>query len=73
MLPEAVSENNKGYLLVNNDPIIWAMLNAIKEQQQEIKAQRQQIRALRKRAVRLESKLAEIQRERSSLEMASVK
>ena len=33
VIPEAVSENNKGYLLVNNDPIIWSMLNAIKEQQ----------------------------------------
>jgi molecular chaperone GrpE (heat shock protein) len=28
--------------LVNNDPILWAMLNAIKEQQQQI--QRQQVR-----------------------------
>ena len=66
VLPEAVTENNKGYLLVNNDPIIWAMLNAIKEQQQ-------QIRALRKRAVRLESKLTELQRERGQVKVASVK
>jgi trimeric autotransporter adhesin len=36
VIPEAVSENQKGFLLVNNDPIIWAMLNAIKEQQREI-------------------------------------
>jgi hypothetical protein len=40
VIPEAVTENSKGYLLVNNDPIIWAMLNAIKEQQKEIEAQR---------------------------------
>ncbi|MGO9086047.1 MAG: tail fiber domain-containing protein [Terriglobales bacterium] len=33
VIPEAVTENSKGYLLVNNDPIIWSMLNAIKEQQ----------------------------------------
>jgi hypothetical protein len=66
VLPEAVSENNKGYLLVNNDPIIWAMLNAIKEQQQEIKA-------LRKRAVKLESKLKELQTQRGQFEVASVK
>jgi len=66
VLPEAVSENNKGYLLVNNDPIIWAMLNAIKEQQQEIKA-------LRKRAVRLESKLKELQTQRGQVEVASMK
>ncbi len=39
-IPEAVSENSKGYLLVNNDPIIWAMLNAIKEQQRQIGAER---------------------------------
>jgi hypothetical protein len=26
VIPEAVTENNKGYLLVNNDPIIWSML-----------------------------------------------
>jgi hypothetical protein len=38
VIPEAVTENSKGYLLVNNDPIIWSMLNAIKEQQEEIRA-----------------------------------
>ena len=35
--PEAVTKNDKGYLLVNNDPILSTMLNAIKEQQQTIK------------------------------------
>lgn len=30
VIPEAVTENSKGYLMVNNDPIIWSMLNAIK-------------------------------------------
>jgi len=25
VIPEAVTENSKGYLLVNNDPIIWTM------------------------------------------------
>ena len=43
VIPEAVSENSKGYLLVNNDPILWTMLNAIKEQQQQIRKQRDQI------------------------------
>src|SRR5262249_1170194 len=33
VLPEAVSATESGYLTVNNDPIIWTMLNAIKEQQ----------------------------------------
>ena len=36
IIPEAVSKNEKGYLLVNNDPILWTMLNAIKEQQAQI-------------------------------------
>jgi hypothetical protein len=38
VIPEAVSENSRGYLLVNNDPILWTMLNAIKQQQAEIEA-----------------------------------
>ena len=38
VIPEAVSRNNRGYLLVNNDPILWTMLNAIKQQQAEIEA-----------------------------------
>jgi hypothetical protein len=36
IIPEAVSKNANGYLMVNNDPILWTMLNAIKEQQKEI-------------------------------------
>lgn len=31
IIPEAVFENDKGYLMIENDPIIWTMLNAIKE------------------------------------------
>jgi hypothetical protein len=40
LIPEAVSADNQGYLIVNNDPILWAMLNAIKEQQAQIREQR---------------------------------
>ena len=46
VIPEAVTENKKGYLLVNNDPIIWTMLNAIKEQQRLIRQQQAQIARL---------------------------
>ncbi|HTW58651.1 MAG TPA: DNRLRE domain-containing protein [Terriglobales bacterium] len=63
-IPEAVTENNKGYLLVNNDPVIWAMVNAIKQQQQEIKS-------LRKRQAKLESALAQVKRERAETRLAS--
>jgi hypothetical protein len=48
VIPEAVTENSKGYLLVNNDPIIWSMLNAIKEQQGEFKQEQAElVKALR--------------------------
>ncbi len=48
VIPEAVTENSKGYLLVNNDPIIWSMLNAIKEQQGEFRQQQAELaKALR--------------------------
>ncbi|MGH9932214.1 MAG: tail fiber domain-containing protein [Pyrinomonadaceae bacterium] len=47
IIPEAVTRNDNGYLTVNNDPIIWTMLNAIKEQQKEIEQLKGQVRQLR--------------------------
>ena len=47
VIPEAVSANADGYLMVNNDPIIWTMLNAIKEQQKEIIDLKREVRRLR--------------------------
>ncbi len=47
IIPEAVSRNENGYLQVNNDPILWTMLNAIKEQQKEIEQLKGQVRQLR--------------------------
>jgi len=47
VIPEAVTKNDKGFLLVNNDPILWTMLNAIKEQQKEIEQLRGEVRKLR--------------------------
>ena len=49
VIPEAVTKSSNGYLMLNSDPIIWAMLNAIKEQQKEIVELKRQIRQLRKR------------------------
>jgi len=46
VIPEAVTKNANGYLMVNNDPILWTMLNAIKEQQKEIVELKGQIRQL---------------------------
>ena len=47
VIPEAVTANADGYLMVNGDPIIWTMLNAIKEQQQEILKLKNEVRRLR--------------------------
>ena len=47
VIPEAVTKNSNGYLMVNNDPILWTMLNAIKEQQKEIAELKGQVRKLR--------------------------
>lgn len=47
VIPEAVTKNSNGYLMVNSDPILWTMLNAIKEQQKEIEQLKGQIRQLR--------------------------
>jgi hypothetical protein len=52
VIPEAVTANAEGYLMVNNDPIIWTMLNAIKEQQAQIQELKQEVQRLRARTRR---------------------
>lgn len=52
VIPEAVNSTESGYLTVNNDPIIWTMLNAIKEQQKEIEQLKTEVRRLRATARR---------------------
>lgn len=47
VIPEAVSSTDTGYLTVNNDPIIWTMLNAIKEQQKQIEQLKSEVRRLK--------------------------
>jgi hypothetical protein len=49
IVPEAVTQNSNGYLMINNDPILWTMLNAIKEQQREIVQLRAQVKKLQSR------------------------
>ena len=49
VIPEAVTTTENGFLQVNNDPILWTMLNAIKEQQKEIEQLKGQIKQLRAR------------------------
>jgi hypothetical protein len=47
VIPEAVSRSGNGYLQIDNDPILWTMLNAIKEQQAQIEQLREEVRQLR--------------------------
>ena len=47
VIPAAVTQNDKGYLMVNNDPIIFSMLNAIKEQQKQIEELQNEVRRLK--------------------------
>jgi hypothetical protein len=61
VIPEAVTENSKGYLLVNNDPIIWSMLNAIKEQQEEISALKSELQATRQSLQEVQAQVARTQ------------
>jgi hypothetical protein len=56
-IPEAVSTNETGYRLVNNDPILWTMLNAIKEQQAQIQTLRSANATLAMRLVTIERTL----------------
>jgi len=49
VIPEAVTQTDNGYLVVNNDPILWTMLNAIKEQQKQIERLNKKIARLQRR------------------------
>ena len=64
LIPEAVTENSKGYMMVNNDPIIWSMVNAIQQQQREIEAQQKLIQEQRQA---MKSLVAEVRETRKAL------
>jgi len=50
VLPEAVRPTDQGYLQLQSDPILWTMLNAIKEQQVQIAALKKLVCRSRRRA-----------------------
>jgi len=64
-IPEAVQRNKDGYLVVNNDPIIWTMFNAIKELNQknetEVKAKDAEIQKLKQQNDSLAERLNELE------------
>jgi hypothetical protein len=72
VIPEAVTKNGKGYLLVNNDPILWAMLNAIQEQQGQIREQKEQIRKQQEQ-IRTQQALTHNQQEQIRAQQAQIR
>jgi hypothetical protein len=71
VIPEAVTRNSRGYLLVNNDPILWTMLNAIKQQQTQIEAL---TRSAREKDAQIQKLTEQAQAlEKLQLEMAGLK
>jgi hypothetical protein len=63
-VPDAVQQSGTGYLVVNNDPIIWTMVNAIKEldqkHQSETKAKDAEIQELKQRLDELEATVKQL-------------
>ncbi|MCP4707998.1 MAG: tail fiber domain-containing protein, partial [Planctomycetes bacterium] len=47
VIPDAVSETDEGYLSLNMDPVVMAMLNAIKQQQKQIEVMQGEIETLK--------------------------
>ena len=57
VIPEAVTKTESGYRMITNDPIIWTMLNGIKEQQAQIATLRSSNVALSMRLRAVEKRL----------------
>ena len=78
VIPEAVQKNAQGYLLINNDPIMWAAVNAIKEQQAQIEKQQTQINQQQGEIAALQQQLRQVNQQRAVIrqqqqEMAAIK
>ncbi len=57
IIPEAVTKTADGYLMVDNDPILWTMLNAIKEQNKMLQQQTAEIAELKGQLQRLQAEV----------------
>jgi hypothetical protein len=60
VLPEAISPSTGGYLQINADPILWTMLNAIKEQQAQIEDQKKLLSAESVEKTKLKAEISEL-------------
>jgi len=64
VVPEAVKIDDKGYLMIDTDPIIWAMLNAIKELKSEIDISKGEIASLKAEIKTLKSEIENLKGEK---------
>jgi peptidoglycan hydrolase CwlO-like protein len=53
-VPDALQTNSSGYLTVNNDPVIWTTVNAVKELNEVVQAKDAKIQELENRLANLE-------------------
>lgn len=71
-IPEAVQANQDGYLTVNNDPVIWTAINAIKELNRKTEARNQNSEArnqnVEDRMRKLEADNANLRKELTALQ-----
>jgi len=71
-IPDAITTTHDGYLMVNNDPVIWAMVNAIKDfysdYQENIEMFQMMHDGLEKRVTEAERKIASLDEKNKKLE-----
>lgn len=69
-VPEAVSKSESGYLSIQTDPLLWTMVNAIKEQHRDVTHVEAEMETLRKANARLAADNAELRAHLAKLEGA---
>jgi len=63
-IPEAVQKNPAGYLTVNNDPVIWTMVNAIKELNRKVEQKEAENTELKQQLADLKTLVQQLAQER---------
>ena len=67
VIPEAITYNKKGFLMVDNDPIIWTMLNAVKEVHGLCEMSQEQQKSIESRVDSNEREIASLKAENAAL------
>ncbi len=69
VIPEAIEKDKGEYLHLNNDPIIWSMLNAIKELNKENVALKRELHQTTAALSALQAKMAQFETSLQKLEV----